>query len=92
MIKDKILSYDDFKKLTLKEYLILDTDSYSDDEIFNILQWSKQSEEELFNARNREKIISENVEIYDELTDEEENTPIQDLIDKANKRNIQNVF
>ena len=92
MIKDKILSYDDFKKLTLKEYLILDTDSYSDDENFNILQWSKQSEEELFNARNREKIISESIEIYDELTDEEENTPIQDLIDKANKRNIQNVF
>ena len=45
MIKDKILSYDDFKKLTLKEYLTLDTELYSDDEIFNILQWSKQSEE-----------------------------------------------
>ena len=41
MIKDKILSYDDFKKLTLKECLTLDTELYYDDEIFNILQLSK---------------------------------------------------
>ena len=61
-------------------------DLYTDDELFNVNQWAKQAAEELYQARMHDRIITEGIEPDDSLTDEEENTPIQQLIDEAKSK------
>ena len=61
-------------------------DLYTDDELFNVSQWAKQAGEELYQARMHDRIITEGIEPEDSLTEEEENTPIQQLIDEAKSK------
>ena len=84
--KNRILSYEDFKKITIHNWLnSFNIDLYTDDELFNVGQWAKQAEEELYQARMHDRIIVEGIEPKDFLT-EEENTPIQQLIDEAKSK------
>ena len=85
--KNRILSYEDFKKITIHNWLnSFNIDLYTDDELFNVGQWAKQAEEELYQARMHDRIIVEGIEPKDFLTEEEENTPIQQLIDEAKSK------
>ena len=85
--KNRILSYEDFKKITIYDWLnSFNIDLYTDDELFNVGQWAKQAEEELYQSRMHDRIITENAEPKDSLTEEEENTPIQQLIDEAKSK------
>ena len=85
--KNRILSYEDFKKITIHDWLnSFNIDLYTDDELFNVNQWAKQAAEELYQARMHDRIITEGIEPDDSLTEEEENTPIQQLIDEAKSK------
>ena len=85
--KNRILSYEDFKKITIHDWLnSFNIDLYTDDELFNVGQWAKQAEEELYQARMHDRIIVEGIEQKDFLTEEEENTPIQQLIDETKSK------
>ena len=85
--KNRILSYEDFKKITIHDWLnSFNIDLYTDDELFNVGQWAKQAEEELYQARMHDRIITEGIEPPDVLTEEEEKLPIQQLIDEAKSR------
>ena len=85
--KNRILSYEDFKKITIYDWLnSFNIDLYTDDELFNVGQWAKQAEEELYQSRMHDRIITEGIEPEDSLTEEEENTPIQQLIDEAKSK------
>ena len=87
LIANRILSYEDFKKITMYEWLnSFNIDLYTDDELFNVSQWAKQAEEELYQSRMHDRIITEGIEPEDSLTEEEENTPIQQLIDEAKSK------
>ena len=84
--KNRILSYEDFKKHTLNDWGNLNIDLYTDDELANAIKWAKQAEEELYQARMHDRIIVEGIEPKDFLTEEEENTPIQQLINEAKSK------
>ncbi len=87
LIANRILSYEDFKKITIHEWLnSFNIDLYTDDELFNVSQWADQAEEELYQARMHDRIITEGIEPKDSLTEEEEHIPIQQLIDEAKSK------
>lgn len=86
LIANRILSYEDFKKGTLNDWGNLNIDLYTDEELANVVKWSLQTCEELRQARIHNKLILEGTEVEDVLTEEEENTPIQQLIDEAKSR------
>ena len=87
LIANRILSYEDFKKITMYEWLnSFNIDLYTDDELANVVKWAKQAGEELYQARMHDRIITEGIEPEDSLTEEEENTPIQQLIDDAKSK------
>ena len=83
---NRILSYEDFKKHTLNDWGNLNIDLYTDEELANVVKWAKQAEEELYQARMHDRIITEDIEPPDVLTEEEEKLPIQQLIDEAKSR------
>lgn len=86
LIANRILSYEDFKKGTLNDWGNLNIDLYTDEELANVVKWSLQACEELRQARIHNKLISEGIDVEDEITKEEENIPIQQLIDEAKSR------
>ena len=88
-MQNKVISYEQFKnKLTPNSIGDNDVDLYTDEEFVEFLSWIMESDEELYQARNRKKILVEGIEPEDELTEEEANTIIQVLIDRAlNKGN-----
>ena len=86
LIANRILSYEDFKKHTLNDWGNLNIDLYTDEELANVVKWAKQAEEELYQARMHDRIITEGIEPPDVLTEEEEKLPIQQLIDEAKSR------
>ena len=84
---NRILSYEDFKKMTIYEWgNYFNIDLYTDEELANIFKWSLRFQEELYQARMHDRIITEGIEPPDELTKEEEHVPMQQLIDEAKAR------
>ena len=84
---NRILSYEDFKKMTIYEWgNYFNIDLYTDEELANIFKWSLRFQEELYQARMHDRIITEGIEPPDELTEEEEKLPMQQLIDEAKSR------
>lgn len=85
--KNRILSYEDFKKrISCNNEGDIDIDLYSEEELYNLSKWSIQAREELFNARKKSNILTENINSEnDMLTKEEMNIPFQDLINKYEK-------
>ena len=61
-------------------------DLYTDEELANIFKWSLRFQEELYQARMHDRIIVEGIEPPDELTEEEEHVPMQQLIDEAKSK------
>ena len=84
----KITSYEEIKTLTDEEFANLDVDLYTNEEIAQLVKWYKEGLEELYQARVGHLITEENPEPKDELTEEEEKCSIQELIDKAKKKNF----
>lgn len=87
LIANRILSYEDFKKrISCTNEGDIDIDLYSEEELYNLSKWSIQAREELFNARKKSNILTENINSEnDMLTKEEMNIPFQDLINKYEK-------
>ena len=84
---NRILSYEDFKKMTIYEWgNYFNIDLYTDEELANIFKWSLRFQEELYQARMHDRIIVEGIEPPDELTEEEEHVPMQQLIDEAKSK------
>lgn len=85
--KNRILSYEDFKKrISCNNEGDIDIDLYSEEELYNLSKWSIQAREELFNARKKSNILTENINSEnDMLTKEEMDIPFQDLINKYEK-------
>lgn len=84
---NRILSYEDFKKMTIYEWgNYFNIDLYTDEELANIFKWSLRFQEELYQARMHDRIITEGIEPPDKLTKEEEYVPMQQLIDEAKSR------
>lgn len=80
LIANRILSYEDFKKHTLNDWGNLNIDLYTDDELANVVKWSLQACEELKQAKTHNNCIMENSE------PDNENIPIQQLIDEAKSK------
>lgn len=78
--KNRILSYEDFKKHTLNDWGNLNIDLYTDDELANVVKWSLQACEELKQAKTHNNCIMENSE------PDNENIPIQQLINEAKSK------
>ena len=85
---EKINSYEEFKLIPINQLGEIDIDLYTDEEDKYISIWFKQAQEELYQARVGHLITEENPEPKDELTEEEEKCSIQELIDKAKKKNF----
>lgn len=87
LIANRILSYEDFKKrISCNNEGDIDIDLYSEEELYNLSKWSIQAREELFNARKKSNILTENINSEnDMLTKEEMDIPFQDLINKYEK-------
>ena len=84
---NRILSYEDFKKMTIYEWgNYFNIDLYTDEELANIFKWSLRFQEELYQARMHDRIIVEGIEPPDELTEEEEHVPMQQLIDESKSK------
>ncbi len=85
--KNRILSYEDFKKrISCNNEGDIDIDLYSKEELYNLSKWSIQAREELFNARRKNNILVENINIENDiLMKEEMDIPFQDLINKYEK-------
>lgn len=85
---NRILSYEDFKKMTIYEWgNYFNIDLYTDEELANIFKWSLKFEEELYQARMHDRIITGGpLEPPDKLTEEEEHVPMQQLIDEAKSK------
>ena len=66
---NRILSYEDFKKMTIYEWgNYFNIDLYTDEELANIFKWSLRFQEELYQARMHDKIIINNMpKIYKSL-------------------------
>lgn len=88
---NRILSYEDFKSMSIYDWgdqcnRRFNIDLYTDEELANLFRWSLRFQEELYQARMHDRIITEGIEPPDELTEEEEKLPMQQLIDEAKAR------
>ena len=82
----KINSYNEVKQLTSEEFANLDVDLYTNEEISQLIKWYKEGLNELYQARVGHLITEENPEPKDELTKDEEQYSIQELIDIAKNK------
>ena len=83
---EKINSYEEFKLIPINQLGEIDIDLYTDEEDKFISIWFRQAQEELYQARVGHLITEENPEPEDELTKEEEQYSIQELIDIAKNK------
>ena len=70
--KNRILSYEDFKKrISCTNEGDIDIDLYSEEELYNLSKWSIQAREELFNARKKSNILTENINSENDMLTKE---------------------
>ena len=84
---EKINSYEEFKLIPINQLGEIDVDINDDTGSGYITKWFRQAQEELYQARVGHLITEENPEPKDELTKDEEQYSIQELIDIAKKKN-----
>lgn len=80
MISEKNLTYEKFKQYSINE-MEIDIDSYTDEELHQFHIWFEMINEEIINAKTKNKIITESANDLYKLTDNELDIPVQQLID-----------
>ena len=89
---NRILSYEDFKSMSVYDWgdqcnRRFNLELYTEDESTDLFRWSLKFEEELYQARMHDRIITGGpLEPPDKLTEEEEHVPMQQLIDEAKSK------